>query len=208
MVEKTLLSMRFGGIFDQVGFGFHRYSVDEKWIEPHFEKMLYDQAMLALAYTEAFLATGNARYARVTGEIFEYVMRDMLSPEGGFYSAQDADSEGKEGAFYTWTPEQAAGILGKDAAVVFCRAYGITGRGNFEEGATILHIPEPFDKLSGNLGMGLSELEGMLEDGRRRLFNAREKRVHPLKDDKILAAWNGLMIAALARGAKALGESS
>ena len=208
MVEKTLLSMRAGGIFDQIGFGFHRYSVDEKWIESHFEKMLYDQAMLALAYTEAFLATGDARYGKVTREIFEYVLRDMLSPEGGFYSARDADSEGREGAFYTWTPEQVAQALGKDAAELFCRAYGITSHGNFEGGASILHIPEPFDRLASSLGMGLPDLEAALEDGRRRLFDARERRIHPLRDDKILAAWNGLMIAALARGAQALGDDS
>ncbi|MDR3554488.1 MAG: thioredoxin domain-containing protein [Syntrophobacteraceae bacterium] len=207
MVQKTLLAMRSGGIFDQIGFGFHRYSVDQKWIEPHFEKMLYDQAMLALAYTEAFLATGDDRYAKVTREIFEYVLRDMLSPEGAFYSAQDADSEGREGAFYTWTPDQVAALLGKDLAEIFCRAYGITSRGNFADGATILHIPGPFEKLAGSLGMPLPELEKLLEDGRKRLLEGRQKRVHPFKDDKILAAWNGLMIAALARGAQALGES-
>ncbi len=207
MVEKTLSAMRSGGIFDQVGFGFHRYSVDEKWLEPHFEKMLYDQAMIALAYTDAFLATGDERYAKVTGEIFEYVLREMLSPEGGFHSAQDADSEGREGAFYTWTPAQVAEILGRDAAGVFCRAYGITSRGNFHDGASIPHVPEPFEKLAKNLGMPLPELERLLEYGRRRLFDARENRVHPSKDDKILAAWNGLMIAALAKGAQALGES-
>ena len=207
MVEKTLLSMRSGGMFDQVGFGFHRYSVDEKWLEPHFEKMLYDQAMIALAYIDAFLATGNPFYARVTREIFEYAMREMLSPEGGFHSAQDADSEGKEGAFYVWTPEQVAEILGKDAAGVFCRAHGITSRGNFHDGTSIPHIPEPFEKLSVDLGMSLPELENLLEDGRGRLFDGRRKRVHPSKDDKILAAWNGLMIAALARGAQALGDA-
>ncbi|MGC9193870.1 MAG: thioredoxin domain-containing protein [Syntrophobacteraceae bacterium] len=207
MVEKTLLSMRSGGIFDQVGFGFHRYSVDEKWIEPHFEKMLYDQAMLAIAYSDAFLVTGDARYAKVTREIFEYVMREMLSPEGGFYSALDADSEGSEGAFYTWRPEQVSEVLGKDQAAIFCRAYGITGRGNFADGLSILHIAEPFDKLADSLAMSVSELEKLLEALRLRLFNAREKRVHPFKDDKIVAAWNGLMIAALARGAQALGEN-
>ncbi|MGA2027119.1 MAG: thioredoxin domain-containing protein [Syntrophobacteraceae bacterium] len=208
MVEKTLLSMRSGGIFDQIGFGFHRYSVDEKWLVPHFEKMLYDQALLALAYTDAFLATGEARYAKVIKEIFEYVTREMLSPEGGFYCAQDADSEGKEGIFYTWTPGQVANILGKDAGEIFCRAYGITPQGNFEEGMSIPHIPKSFEILAGALGMGLEELEKLLEDSRKRLLDAREKRVHPLKDDKILVAWSGLMTAALARGAQALGDSS
>jgi hypothetical protein len=208
MVEKTLLSMRSGGIFDQIGFGFHRYSVDEKWLVPHFEKMLYDQALLALAYTDAFLATGDGRYAKVVREIFEYVTREMQSPEGGFYCAQDADSEGKEGIFFTWTPAQVAGILGKDAGEIFCRAYGITPQGNFEERLSIPHIPRSFDLLANALHMGLPELEDLLEDGRKKLFEAREKRVHPSKDDKILAAWNGLMIAALARGAQALGDNS
>ncbi len=206
MVEKTLLAMRAGGIFDQLGFGFHRYSVDEKWIEPHFEKMLYDQALLALAYTEAFLATGEERYAKVTREIFEYVLREMLGPEGGFHSALDADSEGGEGAFYTWTPQQVFEVLGKEDAEIFCRAYGITDRGNFAQWVSILHIPTPFEKLAPILGMGLPELEQLLENSRGRLFEIREKRVHPFKDDKILTAWNGLMIAALARGAQALGE--
>jgi uncharacterized protein YyaL (SSP411 family) len=208
MVEKTLVSMRSGGIFDQIGFGFHRYSVDEKWLVPHFEKMLYDQALLALAYTDAFLATGEERYAKVMKEIFEYATREMLSPEGGFYCAQDADSEGKEGIFYTWTPGQVAEILGKDDGEIFCLAYGITPQGNFEEGMSIPHISKPFEILAGSLGMGLAELEKLLDDGRKRLLDAREKRVHPLKDDKILVAWSGLMIAALARGSQALGDSS
>ena len=112
-VEKTLASMRAGGIFDQVGFGFHRYSVDEKWLVPHFEKMLYDQAMLSLAYTDAWLFTGKARYAAVVREIFEYMAREMKSPEGGFYCAEDADSEGREGVFYTWTPDEVSEIVGK-----------------------------------------------------------------------------------------------
>jgi uncharacterized protein YyaL (SSP411 family) len=208
MVEKTLLSMRSGGIFDQIGFGFHRYSVDEKWLVPHFEKMLYDQALLALAYTDAFLATNAQRYAKVVREIFEYVTREMQSPEGGFYCAQDADSEGKEGIFFTWTPAQVAEIIGKDAGGIFCRAYGISPQGNFEEGMSIPHIEKPFEYLARDMSIGLAELEENLEDGRRKLLEAREKRVHPLKDDKILVAWNGLMIAALARGSQALGEMS
>ena len=181
MVEKTLLSMRSGGIFDQIGFGFHRYSVDEKWLVPHFEKMLYDQALLALAYTDAFLATGDERYAKVIKEIFEYVTREMQSPEGGFYCAQDADSEGKEGIFFTWTPAQVADILGKDAGDIFCRAYGITPQGNFEEGMSIPHIAKSFETLARDMGMSLPELENILEDGRKKLLDAREKRVHPSK---------------------------
>jgi uncharacterized protein len=208
MVEKTLSSMRSGGIFDQIGFGFHRYTVDEKWLVPHFEKMLYDQALLALAYTDAFLTTGEDRYAKVVREIFEYLTREMQSPEGGFYCAQDADSEGKEGVFFTWAPAQVTDVIGKEAGDIFCRAYGITPRGNFEEGMSIPHIEKPFEYLAHDMSMGLPELEKILEDGRRKLLDAREKRVHPLKDDKILVAWNGLMIAALARGSQALGEMS
>jgi len=132
----------------------------------------------------------------------------MLSPEGGFYSAQDADSEGQEGVFYTWTPDQVADVLGKDDAEIFCMAYGIIAGGNFEEGMSIPFIPKPFELVATTLGMELPELEKLLDDGRRRLFDAREKRVHPIKDDKILTAWNGLMIAALARGAQALADSS
>ncbi|MFZ2446094.1 MAG: thioredoxin domain-containing protein [Syntrophobacteraceae bacterium] len=208
MVEKTLDAMRAGGIFDQVGFGFHRYSVDEKWLVPHFEKMLYDQAMLALAYTDAGLATGNVRHGRTAREIFEYVLRDMKSPEGGFYSAEDADSEGKEGTFYTWTPKEVAAILGKDAADVFCRVFDISDRGNFEEGRSIPHLPKPPGGLARGLGMSAPDLDLLLEDSRRKLFQARDKRIHPLKDDKILVSWNGLMIAALARGYQAFGDES
>jgi hypothetical protein len=208
MVEKTLQFMRRGGIFDQIGFGFHRYSVDEKWLVPHFEKMLYDQALLALAYTEAFLATGDERYAKVVREIFEYVNREMRSGEGGFYCAQDADSEGKEGVFFTWTPAQVNGVLGAEAGEIFCRAYGISDEGNFEDGLSVPFMPRSFDNLAGSLGMDSSELERLLDDCRKKLLAAREKRVHPLRDDKILTAWNGLMAAALARGAQALGENS
>jgi hypothetical protein len=208
MVEKSLSAMRSGGIFDQIGFGFHRYSVDEKWLVPHFEKMLYDQALLAIANTEAFLATGKGIYAKTAAEVFQYVAREMLSPEGGFYSALDADSEGKEGAFYTWTPAQVTGVLGKDAGEIFCRAYGILPGGNFEEGMSIPFIRQPFDAVAGSLGMKLPELEDLLEEGRKKLLQAREKREHPMKDDKVLTAWNGLMIASLARGAQALADGS
>src|SRR3989304_2144188 len=139
MVEKTLEAMRSGGVFDQIGFGFHRYSVDEKWLGPHFEKMLYDQALLAMAYTEAYQALGKSQYAKVAREIFTYVLRDMTSPEGGFYSAEDADSEGQEGLFYVWTPQQVQKHLGGTLGPLFCRFYGISPEGNFEEGRSIPH---------------------------------------------------------------------
>ncbi len=206
MVEKTLEAMRGGGIFDQIGFGFHRYSVDKKWLAPHFEKMLYDQALPAMAYVEAYQSTKNDTYARVAKEIFTYVLRDMTSPEGGFYSAEDADSEGKEGLFYLWTKKEVKDHLGEKAGELFCRFYDISGAGNFEDGRNIPHIqvsPEAFAKKEG---INLQKLEDCLGSGRKKLFEIRKKRVHPLKDDKILTSWNGLMIAALAKGYQAFGE--
>ncbi len=206
IIEKTLEAMRFGGLFDQIGGGFHRYSVDEKWLVPHFEKMLYDQALLAMAYTEAYQALKNPLQAKVGQEIFRYVLRDMTSPEGGFYSAEDADSEGKEGLFYLWTHQQVRDSLDRDTADLFCRFYNITPAGNFEEGRNIPHISISLEEFAQKEKMGLPELETRLNEARERLFSIREKRVHPLKDDKILTSWNGLMIAALAKGAQALGD--
>jgi uncharacterized protein len=208
MVEKTLNSMRSGGIFDQIGLGFHRYSVDEKWLVPHFEKMLYDQALLAMAYTEAYQATGKVKLAQTAREIFTYVLRDMNSPEGGFYSAEDADSEGREGLFYVWTPLEVKEHLGKEDGDLFCRFYGITGEGNFEEGRSIPHMPVSTRSFAAKEGMDLTELEMFLKGARDRLFDIRKKRVHPLKDDKILTSWNGLMIAALAKGYQVFGDQS
>ena len=208
MVERTLDGMRRGGIYDQVGFGFHRYSVDERWLVPHFEKMLYDQALLAMAYTEAYLVTGKEEYATVTREIFTYVLRDMTAPEGGFYSAEDADSEGREGLFYVWTPEEVKKGLGDELGDLVCRFYDISDGGNFEDGRSIPHIrlaPEAFAKKAG---MDQKELKRLLEDARHRLFAIRDERTHPLKDDKVLTSWNGLMIAALSNGYKAFGCQS
>ena len=208
MVEKTLDAMRNGGIFDHIGFGFHRYSVDSRWLVPHFEKMLYDQAMLAMVYTEASQVTGKASFGRAAREIFAYVLRDMTDPEGGFYSAEDADSEGKEGLFYLWTPEEVKKILGEEPGELFCRFYHITVPGNFEEGYSIPHIPVGAENFIKKEGIGLEELENTLEDCREKLFTAREKRVHPLKDDKIITSWNGLMIAALSKGSQVFGEKA
>ena len=204
MVEKTLGAMRSGGIFDQVGFGFHRYAVDEKWLVPHFEKMLYDQALLAMAYTEAFQALRKAEYAVVAREIFTYVLRDMTSPEGGFYSAEDADSEGQEGLFYVWTPREVKKHLGEGLGDLFCRFYGISPEGNFEEGTSIPYISRSPQIFADQGKMERQELEGALNGARERLFQVRERRVHPLKDDKIITSWNGLMIATLAKGYQAL----
>ena len=226
MVEKTLDAMRRGGIFDQIGFGFHRYSVDERWLVPHFEKMLYDQALLAMAYIEVYQVTGNAKYAQVAREIFTYVQRDMTAPHGGFYSAEDADSEGKEGLFYLWTPHEVKKYLGEELGDLFCRFYNITKGGNFEEGHSILHMPvslQVFAKKEGSSiphmlkapqvfakkeGMDLTKLETVLEGARDRLFDIRKKRAHPLKDDKILTSWNGLMIVAFTKGYQVFGDKA
>jgi uncharacterized protein YyaL (SSP411 family) len=208
MVEQTLDAMRKGGIFDHVGFGFHRYSVDERWLVPHFEKMLYDQAMIAMLYTEAYQDSGKAELAQVAREIFEYVLRDMTAPEGGFYSAEDADSEGREGMFYVWRPEEIKEVLGEDAGQIFCHVYDISSAGNFEEGWSIPHLSRSLSSYAKQFGMTVGDLERALEDARRKLFARREKRVHPFKDDKILASWNGLMIAALAKGFQVLGDSA
>jgi uncharacterized protein YyaL (SSP411 family) len=195
IVETTLGKMYGGGIFDHLGKGFHRYSTDQIWLVPHFEKMLYDQAMLAIAYLEAFQATGNGFYGAVAEEIFEYVLRDMTSPEGGFYSAEDADSEGGEGIYYVWTKREIMEALGKEDGKVFCDRYGVTEEGNFE-GKNILHV-------SGGAGASGLSLGAM----REKLLDIRSKRPRPMLDDKVLADWNGLMIAALARGAKVTGRT-
>ena len=213
MVEKTLQAMRRGGIYDQVGFGFHRYSTDSQWLVPHFEKMLYDQAMLAMAYTEAYQATGKEDYGKTAREIFTYVLRDMTAPEDGFYSAEDADSEGEEGKFYLWTQEEVRQALGNEEADFVARVFNIEKDGNFAEQATrrrsgvnILHLTKALGELASYLNLSQHDLQKHLELIRQKLFAYREKRVHPMKDDKVLTDWNGLMIAALAKGAQAFDE--
>ncbi len=200
MVERTLRHMARGGIYDHVGFGFHRYSTDERWFAPHFEKMLYDQALLAMAYTECFLATGKAEYSRTAEEILMYVLRDMTDPEGGFYSAEDADSEGIEGKFYLWTRSEIEALLGEDDAGLVIDLYGVEREGNFAEevsGGNILHLRRPLENTAEELGVEPDELRLRLDRIRPVLLDARNRRVRPHKDDKILADWNGLMIAAL-----------
>ncbi len=205
MVEKTLHAMRQGGIYDHVGFGFHRYSTDTAWLVPHFEKMLYDQAMCALGYLEAHQATGKAEYGRTAREVFTYVLRDMTSPEGGFYSAEDADSEGAEGRFYVWTERQIRDALDAESAGLVIRRFNVSADGNWDTrgegdaGSNILHLKGAYPPEGETAA---------IEQARQRLFAGREKRVHPHKDDKVLADWNGLMIAALARGAQVLGEAA
>jgi hypothetical protein len=211
MVEKTLHGMRRGGIYDHIGFGFHRYSTDSRWRLPHFEKMLYDQAMLSLAYLEAYQATGKAAYAETAGEIFTYVLRDMTSPDGGFYSAEDADSEGREGKFYLWSIDEIRRVLHKEESDLVIPMFGFQKDGNFVEeasdrrtGENIFHQEKSVGEMTKTQGRTERELEETLEGARRKLFDVRRKRVHPHKDDKILTDWNGMMIAALARGAQVL----
>jgi uncharacterized protein YyaL (SSP411 family) len=196
MVEKTLESMRMGGIYDHIGFGFHRYSTDPNWLVPHFEKMLYDQALLTLAYLEAYQATGNEEFATTAKEIMTYVLRDMTSQEGAFYSAEDADSEGEEGKFYVWSKEEIEEILGVEDAEGFSKSYNVNVNGNFLDEATrrktkknILHLTTSSTETQNNYIKSL----------RDKLFEAREKRIRPHKDDKLLTDWNGLMIAAFAK---------
>ena len=224
MVEKTLVSMRRGGIFDHLGYGFHRYSTDARWLVPHFEKMLYDQALLAMAYTELWQLTGDDAHRRVALEIYEYVARDLTDAEGGFYSAEDADSEGREGAFYVWTREEfdevLSAALGEDAAGLARRAFRVEARGNFADeasglrtGENILHAAETPAEIAAALGMeagatDAADVEQRLEEARRVLFEKRAARERPLLDDKILTDWNGLMIAALARSGLAFGDES
>jgi len=197
MVEKTLKSMYKGGIFDHIGFGFSRYSTDRKWLVPHFEKMLYDNALLALVYLEAYQITKKELYKEIAEKVFTYILRDMVSPEGGFYSAEDADSEGEEGRFYVWDFDEINSIL--DDADTFCKYYGISPSGSFE-GRNIPNLIDiDIDGLENNM-----PLKGRLESMREILFNHRKNRIHPHKDDKILTSWNGLMIVTLAYGARIL----
>ena len=195
MALRTLDAMAEGGMYDHLGGGFARYSVDAQWLVPHFEKMLYDNAQLAACYLGAFQATGLPGYATIARETLDYLLRDLRDPAGGFHSSEDADSEGAEGRFYVFTPEEVERVLGPVDGPVFCRAYGVTAAGNFEHGASVLHR---FDAPGGAPG-GHPEL-------RARLRAHRDTRVRPAKDDKVIAAWNGLALTAFARGYQVLGE--
>ena len=213
MTEVTLRAMRRGGIFDHLGGGFHRYSTDLHWRLPHFEKMLYDQAMISLACLEAHQATGKAEYATIAREVFDYLLRDLAAPEGGFYSAEDADSEGEEGRFYLWTLPEVRAVLDPDEAELAARIFHLQEEGNFREEATgrltgknVLAMKIPLEDHARELGIPVGDLRERLEAARVKLFAAREGRARPKKDDKILADWNGLAIAALARGAQVLGD--
>ena len=202
-VERTLQKMAGGGIYDQLGGGFHRYSVDDRWLVPHFEKMLYDNALLSRIYLDAYLLTKNELYRRIAGETLDYVRREMTSPEGGFYSSQDADSEGHEGKFFVWTPREVEAVLGSTDADLFCRCFDVTERGNFE-GRNILNLPRPVSAVARLNNLPESEFLEILARGRRLLFEEREKRIKPGRDEKILTAWNGLMLSSFAEAAGAL----
>lgn len=206
MVEKTLDSMYRGGMYDHIGWGFARYSTDERWLVPHFEKMLYDNALLTMTYIEAYQVTGKQQYAEVAEQIIAYVLRDMTDEHGAFYCAEDADSEGEEGKFYVWKPAEIRQLLGEEEGELYCSVYDITDSGNFE-GHSIPNLIEGTIEDAARLqGVPLNELRARLEASRCKLFDHREKRIHPHKDDKILTSWNGLMIMALAKAAKALNK--
>lgn len=215
MVTKTLTQMRLGGIFDHVGLGFHRYSTDREWLVPHFEKMLYDQALLIIAYTEAYLATKEESFKTTAEEIIEYLIRDMQSEEGGFYSAEDADSEGEEGKFYVWRHEEIIDAVGNDDAEFITRVFNIKKEGNFLEestkkltGANILHLTKSYDHQAKEFNISAQEMMNKLEFIRRKLFTFREVRIHPFKDDKILTDWNSLLIAALSIAGRAFNNTT
>ena len=206
MVELTLQKMARGGIYDQLGGGFHRYSTDTRWLVPHFEKMLYDNALLVVAYFETYQATQNTFYRDIATETLDYVLREMSDAEnGGFYSTQDADSEGVEGKFFVWEPSEVEDIIGEENADVFCEFYDITPHGNFE-GENILHIQTPSDVFARKIGMDQGVLDTLLADCRQRLFAERERRIKPGLDDKILTSWNGIMIRGMAMGYQLTGK--
>ena len=206
IVETTLRKMANGGIYDQLGGGFHRYSVDAEWLTPHFEKMLYDNALLSRVYLHAYLLTGDPFYRRIVEETLDYVAREMVSPEGGFYSTQDADSEGVEGKFFTWTPEEVKAILSEKIAELFMLYYDVTEQGNFE-GKNILHVERDAHAVADAAHVTLERLQHALQRGRAALFAAREQRVKPGRDEKILTSWNGLMLRSFAEAARHLGRA-
>ncbi len=204
-VELTLQKMATGGIYDHLGGGFARYSVDERWLVPHFEKMLYDNALLVQLYLETYQATGEDFYKRIAEETLDYVVRDMTSPEGGFYSAEDADSEGVEGKFYVWTPDEIKKILEPEEAELAMRYWGVTEAGNFE-GKNILNVPQSPKIVAAAFSLSPDELGKRIGQARSKLFEVREGRVRPGRDDKVLAAWNGMMLRSFAFAARVLGR--
>ncbi len=215
MVEKTLTKMRQGGLFDHVGWGFHRYSTDREWLVPHFEKMLYDQALLLMAYTEAWQLTKRVLFKKTADEIIAYLLRKMQDDSGGFYSAEDADSEGEEGKFYVWSVSEIREVLPMAEAELAIEVFNLTEEGNYQDEATgrrtaknILHLTKSLGELADEREMSVEQLESTLESIHQKLLNARQDRVHPLLDDKILTDWNGLIMAALAKAGRAFGDEN
>jgi uncharacterized protein YyaL (SSP411 family) len=213
MVEKTLGAMRLGGIYDHLASGFHRYSTDSNWLVPHFEKMLYDQAMLVIAYTEANQATRKDEYRETAQQTINYVLQSMTDTNGGFYSAEDADSEGEEGKFYLWTEQEIRQVLSQEEAELIKRVFNIEAQGNFTEpstgektGKNVLHMRKPLTEIAASLHLKPTELKTLIDEICQKLLAARQKRIHPSKDDKILTDWNGLMIAALAKASQVFDE--
>ncbi|MFQ5328836.1 MAG: thioredoxin domain-containing protein [Thermodesulfobacteriota bacterium] len=206
MVAEHLTKMAYGGIYDHIGGGFHRYSVDPRWEVPHFEKMLYDNALLIRLYTHAWQTTGNKLFKRVACETADYVLREMTSPEGGFYSSQDADSDGTEGKFYIWRPDEVAEILGAGDGDLFNSYYSLDGVGKMDGGSP-LRVKAGLEIFAEREGLSLEKVEDILERGRKKLYEAREKRQKPARDDKIITAWNGLMVTALAEAAGAFNRA-
>ncbi len=211
MAESTLRHMANGGMYDQLGGGFHRYSVDERWLTPHFEKMLYDNAQLACLYLHAYQVSGDAYYRRIVEQTLDYLAREMTAPEGGFYSSQDADSEGHEGKFFLWTPQQiretltAAGMAEADQTLLM-RYYDVTPQGNFE-GSTILNVPRDATMVAQAGGVDVDHLTAVVETGRGALYQARERRIKPARDEKVLTSWNGLALRAFAEAGATLGRA-
>ena len=205
VVKLSLDKMAEGGIYDQLGGGFHRYSVDDHWLVPHFEKMLYDNAQLLSLYAAMYRITGEGRYARVAREVLDYVQREMLHPEGGFYATQDADSEGEEGKFFVWTKAEVDELIGDDSRL-FCRYYDVTEAGNWESGSNILHLTVSLQQLANLFQTDVETAAEKIEAARRVLFRVREQRIKPFRDEKILTAWNGLMLSGMIDAATALGD--
>ncbi len=203
MSLHTLRQMANGGMYDQLGGGFHRYSTDARWLVPHFEKMLYDNALLSRVYLYAWQLTGEPLFRQIVEQTLDYVLREMTGASGGFYSTQDADSEGVEGKFFVWTPQEIKQHLGEDLGALFCRYYDVTPAGNWE-GKNILHVVDDMETVAAEFGLSVAGLEEKLAEARTRLFSVREQRVKPARDEKVLAAWNGLMLRALAEAGAAL----
>jgi uncharacterized protein YyaL (SSP411 family) len=201
MVTHTLIEMAEGGIYDHLGGGFHRYSVDEKWLVPHFEKMLYDNAQLVRIYAQAFSVTKNPLFKGVVEETIDYLLREMRGSDGGFYSTQDADSEGEEGKFFVWTRQEITHVLGEEPGEIFCRIYDVSEYGNFE-GKNILHPILSLEQASKFFRRDAKEIQALITSAKQALFRERESRIKPFRDEKIITSWNGLMLSALAEAIK------